>query len=88
MKLKKDYIAPGLTVVSFKMEKGYATSVTIASLGDMELGFVNEMVSHTDLMMGDQMGDLTNGGGSNSYFGFGAEGTGVLDNDGSGHNWF
>ncbi len=88
MKLKKDYIAPGLTVVSFKMEQGYASSVTIASLGDMELGFVNEMVSQTDLMMGDQMSDLTDGGGSNSYFGYGGEGTGVLGNDGSGHNWF
>lgn len=27
MKLKKEYVAPNLTVVSFKVERGYATSV-------------------------------------------------------------
>ncbi len=74
--LKKEYVAPVLTVVSFKVEHGYAA--TLSTLGDMQLGFVDELVSQTDMMMGEQMSDLTNGGtDGNGYFGFGVEGTGT-----------
>lgn len=86
MKLKKDYIAPGLTVVSFKMEQGYATSVVLATLGDLQIG-IESAVDQTNLYMGDQMADLTNDGGTNGYFGYGGTGTGIGD-DGLGNTWF
>ncbi len=87
MKLKKDYIAPGLTVVSFKMEQGYASSVVLATLGQLQIGIENEL-DRTNLYMGDQMADITNGGETNGYFGYGASGEGTYGDDGHGDNWF
>ena len=82
MKLKKEYVAPNLTVVSFKVERGYATSATslvedqVQMLGNMEIF----ELQGSDVLMGEGMTDMTSG------FGYGSGGTSAGTNDG--YSWF
>ncbi len=82
MKLKKEYVAPNLTVVSFKVERGYATSPgsiiedQVELLGNMEIFQQNG----SEMLMGDAMDDMT------SHFGYGIGGTTEGVNDG--YSWF
>lgn len=82
MKLKKEYVAPNLTVVSFKVERGYATSPgsiiedQVELLGNMEIF----QQSGSEMLMGDAMTDMTD------YFGYGSGGTTAGTNDG--YSWF
>ena len=62
MKTKKQYIAPELTVVSFKTEKGYATSLTtINIIPNIITGYNDNGIG--ELQVGDQNGFF--GGGWN-----------------------
>lgn len=82
MKLKKEYVAPNLTVVSFKVERGYATSPTsfiedqVELLGNMEIFQQNG----SEMLMGDAMDEM------GSYFAYGSGGTSAGTNDG--YTWF
>lgn len=79
MKLKKEYVAPALTVVSFKTERGYATSMIedqIEMLGNMEIF----ELSGSDVLMGGEMTDMS---GSWSY------GSGITsEGENDGYSWF
>lgn len=44
MKVKKEYVAPGITVVSFKVERGYASSV-IGLAADAANHFIEDRVA-------------------------------------------
>ena len=62
MKTKKQYIAPELTVVSFKSEKGYAISLTTINIIPSKItGYNNNGIG--ELQVGDQNGFF--GGGWN-----------------------
>lgn len=79
MKLKKEYVAPNLTVVSFKVERGYATSFVedqVEMLGNMEIF----ELQGSDVLMGAEMTDMT------GSFGYGSGGTSAGTNDG--YSWF
>ena len=43
---KKQYVAPGLTVVTFKTERGYAASTPLESLGLWESGESEQMETY------------------------------------------
>ncbi len=74
MRQKENYVAPELTVVEFKVEKGFAGSgeeSAAAALGDMLLGEIDTRSIH----MGGAMTDLgTSDGGS--YFAYVQDGQG------------
>lgn len=79
MKLKKEYVAPNLTVVSFKVERGFATSFIedqVEMLGNMEIF----ELQGSDVLMGEEMTDMS------SSFGYGIGGTTPGSNDG--YSWF
>lgn len=61
MRQKENYVAPELTVVEFKVEKGFASSLdpAAAALGTMVLGDI----SGNDIRMGAEMDELTVGEG-------------------------
>ena len=85
--IKQKYEAPALTVVTFKTERGFAASGTVASLGDMVIGKAADL----DMQMSVEMQDLgsTAAGGSSDYFGVA---TGLDGNhnpyEGSGEGYF
>ena len=69
IQIKKPYVAPELTVVDFRVERGLETSGEVEippqqqDLGALII-FMNQEGNRNDLAMGDQMEDL-----GNSYFG-------------------
>lgn len=65
---KTPYLAPQLTVVEFRMERGFSASdePEIPALGDMEIG----IASGLNMYMGDQMNSLGVGSGEGDYFGY------------------
>lgn len=66
--IKRPYLAPELTVVDFKVERGLQTSVPVeAELGAMQIGYLNSTLNPNNLYMGGPMSDLSRGG----YFGYG-----------------
>jgi hypothetical protein len=79
---KTPYLAPQLTVVEFRMERGFSASdePEIPTLGTMEIG----MASGLDMRMGDQMTTLGVGNGGGNYFGYTTgEGSSGFITDGS-----
>ncbi|MBR4505779.1 MAG: hypothetical protein IKP21_03290 [Bacteroidales bacterium] len=75
MRQKENYVAPELTVVEFKVEKGFATSITIpepetALLGDLLIGYQPTQVDmHMGQAMGDNSSAFVNTEGDNGFFG-------------------
>lgn len=78
MMKKQKYETPALTVVEFKVERGFATSIPTpetATLGDIVIGFEPTAV---DMHMGQQMGDNSSSFttvGSEGFFGNGESGS-------------
>lgn len=77
MRQKEKYVAPELTVVEFKVEKGFAASITIpepetALLGDMLIGYNPTNVDmHMGQAMGDNSSSFINQEGNSGFFGSG-----------------
>ena len=72
IQIKKPYVAPELTVVDFRVERGMNASVPVkAELDLMQIGYIQNEGNQSNLYAGDPMSDLGTGG----YFGAGDYGT-------------
>ena len=63
IQIKKPYVAPELTVVDFRVERGMNASVPVeAELDLMQIGYIQNEGNQSNLYAGDPMSDLGTGG--------------------------
>lgn len=78
MRQKENYVAPELTVVEFKVERGYSASTEIVDdpVAQALGGIVFGEGQGTELSMGSSITNLGNAGGSGNPFAYVEDGSG------------